>query len=512
MESAPGAPTLGDLLDRRELSLRAVTRIPRAERDTVLRWAHSSDLADPTPFLDERVVLLTTGAQLAETDADTYVARLLTSGIAALGFGSGVVRKSVPDELVQACEDAGVPLFEVPYRTPFLAVVRAAADMIAAHGFARRSWALTAQRGVALAALRDAPLASAIAELGRQLAAWVGLFDPVGELSVSHPATLPDTTSSELRDAARRILAKGAPAADTVTCGGRAFTLQTLGRADHLRGLLAFEGTQLDQEARGVVTTVVAMAGLALERESDLARAQGSLRSGVLRALLRGDVAFARDVAGAAWTRLPAEPVRALAVRGGGADLLAYLETRAAHAPGELFFAPSGDDIVVLVTDGADPLADAWPRFRVAVGISRPAEYSRVAAAIDEALTAVPVSGSAEFAPGAADLLRAPSDDQIASARAFLGPLRRRDEREGTSLETSLRVWLENDANRDRAAAALGIHRHTMRARIAQASADLGRDLVAFDARAELWAAMRVADVAARPGTVSSVSPGYAAG
>ena len=50
-------------------------------------WAHSSDLADPTPFLDAGHVLLTTGTQFgddAEADDlaafDAYVARLRETG------------------------------------------------------------------------------------------------------------------------------------------------------------------------------------------------------------------------------------------------------------------------------------------------------------------------------------------------------------------------------------------------------------------------------------------------
>ena len=42
----------------------------------------------------------------------------------------------------------------------------------------------------------------------------------------------------------------------------------------------------------------------------------------------------------------------------------------------------------------------------------------------------------------------------------------------------------------DEAAQALGIHRHTVRARVAQAQQVLGLDLASFPARAELWAAL----------------------
>ena len=233
------APTLGALLDRRDLHLRAVTRIPSARRDAELRWVHSSDLPDPSPFLDDGVALLTTGSQFGRTSAHDYVGRLVDRGVRALGFGTGVVIPAVPDDLVAACERTGLPLFEVPYRTPFLAIARACADANAAHAFARRSWALAAQRSVSLAALRSDPLPAAIGELAHQLGGWVGLFDAAGGLSVARPADLPATAAAPLADAVARMLDAGGRAADTVTIGGSAFSVQTLGRGGALRGALA---------------------------------------------------------------------------------------------------------------------------------------------------------------------------------------------------------------------------------------------------------------------------------
>jgi len=60
-------------------------------------------------------------------------------------------------------------------------------------------------------------------------------------------------------------------------------------------------------------------------------------------------------------------------------------------------------------------------------------------------------------------------------------------------LET-LDAWLAHDCSHEATAQALGIHRHTVRARVAQAERVLDRDLSSFSARAELWAALRLAE------------------
>ncbi len=139
--------------------------------DRSVRWVHSTDLADPTPFLSEGLVLLTTGTQFQESPDDdatyrAYVRRLAGRGVVGLGFGTEVVRDGIPPALAEACRDERMPLFEVPYRTPFIAVARANAEAIAAQAYARRSWALAAQRAIALAALRPDGLGATVAELG----------------------------------------------------------------------------------------------------------------------------------------------------------------------------------------------------------------------------------------------------------------------------------------------------------------------------------------------------------
>ncbi|WP_244632080.1 helix-turn-helix domain-containing protein [Microbacterium sp. Se63.02b] len=71
--------------------------------------------------------------------------------------------------------------------------------------------------------------------------------------------------------------------------------------------------------------------------------------------------------------------------------------------------------------------------------------------------------------------------------------MREHDARTGAELERSLRTWLEHDARAESAAAALGIHRHTLRSRITQAGTLLDVDLSTFPARAELWTVLQTA-------------------
>ena len=82
-------PTLRRLLANPELDLRLLTAenaLPAQALDQVVQWVHSSDLADPTPFLSDGQVLLITGTQFdpaaaAPADFLPYVTRLRDRGL-----------------------------------------------------------------------------------------------------------------------------------------------------------------------------------------------------------------------------------------------------------------------------------------------------------------------------------------------------------------------------------------------------------------------------------------------
>ena len=209
-------------------------------------------------------MLLTTGTQFGEASggdsapaatpdddafADAYVGRLREAGVAALGFGTEVIRAGTPDALVAACTAQGLPLFEVPYRVPFIAIARLVADLLAEDAYARQAWALAAQRAISLAALRPDGLSATLAELSHRLGAWVGLIDAS---RVARPRGARSTDSASLRSArssARRGRCCGAASAPAAPCFAaestgtpQHLTLQTLGGGGALRGVLAIGG------------------------------------------------------------------------------------------------------------------------------------------------------------------------------------------------------------------------------------------------------------------------------
>lgn len=507
---APPAPTLRALLARTDLALRLAGADGELNDDALdrpIRWIHSSDLADPTPFLSEGLALLTTGTQFLDTDEaddasiyDEYVARLSARGVVALGFGTEVVREGIPDGLDAACRAHRMPLVEVPYRTPFIAVARANAEAVAAQTYARRSWALAAQRAISLAALRPDGLGATLAELSRQLDTWVGLFDATGTLTRQHPSGLEADVFAGLHDEARRVLRRGARAGSTLRVGDIPFTLQTLGRGGRLRGAIAIAAGDLDQESRSVVTAVIAMAGLALEQSEGAARARGQLRAGVVQLLLSGQPNIAARIARETWGGLPEAPVVVAVTDASAArreTVTDRLELLAEEHRGRLFFGREVSGVVIVLGPGdSGLLAEVAEDLALRIGLSDPTAYDGFADAAARARTARDRATGAGITPfadpaagGVLALLGGP--DARAAGRAQLEPLLRHDTDRGTALVDTVRSWLEHDGSNEATARALGIHRHTVRARVVTAGRMLDRDLTSFAARAELWAALR---------------------
>jgi purine catabolism regulator len=113
-----------------ELGLKLVSGQESAQ--THVRWVHSTELPDPTPWLKGGELLLTTGIQLDTPKVQReFIDRLADHQIAGLGFGTGFAHKRLPPALVTAAGKRGFPLFEVPYALPFIAITeRAFAQLV----------------------------------------------------------------------------------------------------------------------------------------------------------------------------------------------------------------------------------------------------------------------------------------------------------------------------------------------------------------------------------------------
>jgi purine catabolism regulator len=482
VEDRPVTPTLAALVDRPDLGL--LVRAGAEHLDRPVQWAHTSELADPTAFLEGGELLLTTGLWV-RTGAADYVRRLHAAGVAGLGFGTGLTCATVPKAVIAQAEALGLPVIEVPRHVPFIAISKAVAKAVAAEEYAAVTRAYQAQRALTSAAVRADGVTAVVQQLARRLDGWAVLLDPRGTVRAGDSPVL-----AQLRGELPRL--QPAPASLTFELEGAEIAVQTLGVGRRVRGYLAVgRGARLTRADQQVLTTAASLLTVAFEQSQVVEAATRRLRGGVLRLLLAGETELAAEIATELWGDLPAAPVRVALASGPSRQRMAAVEQA-----GDAFHAPYEDSLLLVVG------ADAESMFTgLHVGVSDPVEYAALGQALRQASRALAAAVRAELPVGrfselADDGVLRLVDPEVAGVFAdrLLAPLVEHDATGRGELIASLRAWLAHNGQWDPAAAALGVHRHTLRHRIAKVGQLLGRDLDSADTRAELWLALRLRD------------------
>ncbi len=478
---------LSALLAREDLALRQLAG-PPAE-DVVIHWVHTSEMADPYPYLLGGELLLSAGVHIPEatgpatTYFDDYVARITAAGGAALGFGVAPVHDTVPEALVAACAAHGLPLLEVPPRTTFSGVARAVWQLMARARLAELRRVTEAQQSLATAASRPDPVPSVLGRLAQRLGGWAALYGPEGT-EIARAGREP---GGEVRGALTRLAEvvrpaggpgkRPAPASATDTVAGSHLAAYALG-AGH--GFVL--GVAEPERAAGDHTIASAAAVLLSLLTGEQQSGTGAARSAALVRLLLG--APPEEVApllgDGPWTVVHARPE--------GDDTPEPLAASALGAAlGSALVDPSGEVVRVLVPAGRAPAPLPGWTLGVSAAVAPhdwPAADTQAARALARArATRTPLLRHGPR-PALADLV--PSGEAAAHAQALLAPVAAHP-----ALTETLRTWLSLHGSWDRTAVALSVHRNTVRQRIARCATLLETDLDDPDVRMELWFALR---------------------
>src|SRR5579862_8801127 len=191
--------TARDLLDQPQLGLELVVD---GDLGRPVRWVHTTELADPSLYLEGGEVILTTGVwRAAGTTSARFVAPLAASGVTALGYGLPERGAVVPPDLVAACRRAGLPLFVVPFELPFIAITRAFVEDFAAEREAALRATVHRNDRLVRAAGHGAGLGAILGVLDAGLRPWVA--GPGGRVTAAEgqPEPAPADISAVLAEA-----------------------------------------------------------------------------------------------------------------------------------------------------------------------------------------------------------------------------------------------------------------------------------------------------------------------
>ncbi|MGQ4719455.1 helix-turn-helix domain-containing protein [Streptomyces tunisiensis] len=536
---------LDALLARADLGLRRIAG--PADPAVVVHWAHTSEMADPYPYLLGGELLLSAGVHVPDGAGagyfDAYVSRIVAAGGAALGFGVAPVHDTVPGALVEACEMHGLPLVEVPPRTTFSAVARALWQLMAQARTAELRRVTEAQQSLAAAAARPDPVPSVLQQLARRLGGRAVLYGPEGTRLVGagpEPGEEVRTALAKLAEVVRppspghlRTPSPGhprtpspedprPPSAGHTRASSPGHTRASspghrvgsgpdapAGSPGDLHADLAARPSSASDTVAGVRLVAHALGngegfvlGTAAPQRDAGDHTIASVAA-VLLSLLTGErhsgsgagrsSALVRLLLGAA-------PAQVAPLLGGDRWRVVHgrPEGRAAPDPvtasalgaalGSSLVDVAGEVVRVLVPDGrAVERVPGWTLGVSAAAAPRdwPAADTQAARALARArATRAPLLRHGDRPTALTDLV--PPAEADAHARALLAPME-----QSPALVDTLRTWLSLHGSWDRTAVALDVHRNTVRQRIARCAALLDADLDDPDVRMELWFALR---------------------
>lgn len=458
-----------------------------------LNGVHVSELSDPTSFLEGGELLLTTGMALRLTGLDTtaYVSRLVRRGVLGLALGLGPVHSEVPPVLRAACADLGLALFTVPPPTPFLTISRTYWGLLAQSGQQQLSAALGAQRALVRASAGARPAETMVHHLSNVIDGWAVLLSADNAVVTVRPRERQQEAEQVSREVLRLRMA-GPHSSATFPLGADDVVVYPLNAGGRFIGYLA-AGCQRPMSAsdRHLIVTAAALLAPGAAEGSPTTSQLPGVHAVLASLILDGDVDIAYRLMQEFGVTSDPGPVRLVALHPAPSadDTVDEAVRRFLSTPADPAFAARRGDSVLIVVSGAvdDAVISRFHRWlRTTEPHLRMLSTGLIVAAQCQHLQAAVLRDVASLAPGTVSL---PESRRLGASRTVdLESLRTYPR---VDLLSAVTAYLRARGHWEDAARDLGVHRNTLRYRIATASRVLDLDLDDPDVAACLWLTLR---------------------
>ncbi len=484
--------------------------------DRAIRWVHVSELEDPTPWLKGGELLLTTGMAIGRTPSKqrAYIRRLAEAGLAGLGFGVGFSYARVPKAMITIANEAGFPLFEVPYAVPFIAITEAVFTRLLAEQYDVLQRTVDAEHAMTRALMEGQGVTGIATSLAVAIRGWVLLLDLHG-IPLAATSRAAEQRAERAWDELRTSRPEGAGFSFTLVDRGHHIWIQPVGAQGRVEAFLAVgKPESLSQLDRIVAAHALSLFAIELAKSRALAEAERRLQGDSFDSLATG--ALSEEEAAKELARFGFERdgrVVVVALEGPSpADLAYAAEDHFSRSGGGFLISRHESGVHLLVPSGSErdlpELAKALTiraEADVRAGAGSAVPVTDVKRSLREASYALQVCRLERWDSAGFDdlgtyrllLSMAEPDALRAFADSLLAPLDAYDRDHHGDLITSLRAFLQHNARWEQAAADLFVHRHTLRYRIRKVEELTGRDLSSSFDRMEFWLAIRARELLA---------------
>lgn len=157
-----------------------------------LSWAHVCELSDPTEWLGEGHLLMTTGIGIPKKPKvqAKYIEKLSQAGLAGMMIGENMQAPEDLSALAEAAEKFNFPILMTEYGVPFASVTRAVYDAERQEEFERHN-AINRVFVSARMAIQGLSLDQLIGRLEKDIHAELMLLDPQEKSSFWYPKNMP---------------------------------------------------------------------------------------------------------------------------------------------------------------------------------------------------------------------------------------------------------------------------------------------------------------------------------
>src|ERR671927_692162 len=422
-----------------------------------IRWVAVTELEDPQRFLNGGELVLTTGLRMKSApEQRRFVRQVQRAGAVGIGFGVGLSHDAVPPALIAEANRWGLPVVEVPYGTPFIAISKLVADAQSADHCSKLERLIAGHQILARALLTGGGLAELLRHLGGMLRTEIALTQFTAQLynSGSEP-----------------------PSADSWTT----YPIPT-GRRDActLWVKQPFEDSGIIGYAQNLIS--VELNNMVKQRQAERA-----LCGQVLEDVIHGTLEPSEAQRRLAGTGINSTRKNVVILAGSEAHHKQLVSSSLPQALENAVTAVVGKDLVTVVPDDG----------RGATAMAKSLSDHLAEAGIHAASHGLPVNEPERLS--LTSLLLASEDVPLADmANESLDPLRSFDAAHGAELMATLESYLNNNGSVAAVAEALTLHRNTVRYRLAQITELTGYDPSVTADRVQLWLALAVARLGAR--------------
>jgi purine catabolism regulator len=448
-----------------------------------IHWVAVTEQEDPQLFLNGGELVLTTGMRLKTApEQRRFVRQVQRAGAVGIGFGVGLTHDAVPPALIAEANRWGLPVVEVPYETPFIAIGKLVADAQSADHYSKLERLIAGHQILARALLTGGGLAELLKHLGSMLRTDIVLTQFTAQLYNSvagNPAPTADSWASYpiptgRRDACTLWVRQPFEDSGIVGYAQNLISVELNNMVKQRQAQRALSGQVLEDVIHGTLDTSEAsrrLAGIGIN----------STRKNVV--LLAESAAHPKQLVSSSMPR-PLEHGVSAAV---GKDLVVVVQD-------------DGGGASALAKSLSDHLAEAGIHATVGIGgaYTKPngLRWSYFEAR-DAAGHGLPVNEPERLS--LTSLLLASEDVPLADmANESLNPLRNFDALHGAELMTTLESYLNNNGSVAAVAEALTLHRNTVRYRLAQITELTGYDPSQTQDRVQLWLALAVQRLTSR--------------